>query len=131
MKFMDRLSRLLGRHPDSLKTEADRPQHQSKHTAASDIEIHAADNAPSGQKGASGSSDENAVQPQPPNLVAPHDAPDSGKIMSSGGVSPIDLGHAGSITSQYHPVVTNNPRSADNPRCLRASSEANMEMLEP
>ena len=99
MKFMDRLSRLLGRHPDSLKTEADRPQHQSEHTAGSDIEIHAADNASSRHKGASGSSNENFVQPQPPNLVQPHDAPHSGKIMSSGGVSPIDLGHAGSVTS--------------------------------
>jgi RNA polymerase primary sigma factor len=130
MKFMDRLSRLLGRHPDSLKTEADRPQHQSEHIAARDIEIHAADNASSRHKGASGSSDENFVQPRPPNLVAPHDAPHSGKIMPSGGVSPIDLGHAGSVTSQCHSVVTNNARSADNPRALRASNESTMEMSE-
>ncbi len=52
MKFMDRLSRLLGRHPDSLKTEADRPQHQSDHTATSDIEIHGAHNGSSRHAGA-------------------------------------------------------------------------------
>lgn len=130
MKFMDRLSRLLGRHPDSLKTEADRPQHQIEHTATSDIEIHAADNASSRHKGASGSSDKNFVHPQPPNLVAPHDAPHSGKTKSSDGVPTIDLGHAGSLASECHSLVTNNPRSADSLRTSRANNEANIEMSE-
>ncbi|OWJ71411.1 hypothetical protein CDV50_10055 [Haematobacter massiliensis] len=130
MKFMDRLSRLLGRLPDSIRTEADRPQHQSEQTATSDIEIVAADDSSSGHKGASGSGDRSFAHPQPPDLVAPHEAPHSEKTISSGEASSIDQGQTVSATGQCHSIVTNNPRSADNPRGSRASNEANVEMSE-
>lgn len=130
MKFMDRLSRLLGRLPDSLKTAADRPQHQSEHTATSSIEIVAADDGSSGQKGAEGLGDRNFVHPQPPDLISPHVAPHSEKTVSSGGASSIDLGHTVSAASQCHSIVTNNPPSAANPRASRASNEAKVEMSE-
>lgn len=109
MRFMDRLSRLLGRHPDSLKTEADRPQNQSEHTAASD---------------------KNFVRPPTPDPVASHDAPRSGNSISMGGVSSIDLELMGSEVVECHSFVTNNPRSAGNPRAVTASSEASVEMSE-
>src|SRR5690606_22414454 len=72
MRFMDRLSRLLGRLPDSLKTAANRHLHQSEHTATSSIEIVAADVGSSGQKGAEGLGDRNFVHPQPLDLISPH-----------------------------------------------------------
>ncbi|WP_374293040.1 sigma-70 family RNA polymerase sigma factor [Paenirhodobacter enshiensis] len=109
MRFMDRLSRLLGRHPDSLKTEADRPQNQSEHTAASD---------------------KNFVRPPTPDPVASHDAPRSGNSISMGGVSSIDLELMGSEVVECHSFVTNNPRSAGNSRAVTASSEASVEMSE-
>ena len=99
MKFMDRLARLLGRLPDSSRTEADRLQHQSEHTATSDIEILAADDGLSGHKGASRPDDRNFVHPQSPDLVAPHDAPHSERTISSGEASSIDLGHTVSAGS--------------------------------
>lgn len=131
MKFMDRLSRLLGRHPDSLKTEPDSPQDQSEHTAVSDMESHAVyDDGASRLKGATGSIDKNFVRPQSPNLDAPQDALRSKKTISSGGASSIDLEFAGSLATECHSLVTNNPRSADNPRAVRASNEVSTEMSE-
>lgn len=128
MKFMDRLSRLLGRHPHSLKTEADRPQDQSEPTAKS--EIHSADNDLLRHKGASWSSDRKFVQKQPPKLVALHDAPYSEKTISSDGTSSIDLGHAGSVSSQCRSVVMNASRTADNARTFGGSNEVSFKTSE-
>lgn len=130
MKFIDRLCRLLARYPESLKTEAVRPQDQSQHTAASDIEIHAAADGASRLKWASGPSEKDFVLPQSATLDAPHNSSRSERTISTGVAPSINSELAGSVARECHSLVTNNPRSADKPRPVKANSEANAEMSE-
>jgi hypothetical protein len=101
MKFTDSLSRHVGRLLDTLKTEADRPRHQSDHSATIDIEIAATDNGSLGHKGSSGSGDQNFVRLQQPDLVETHDARHSGKTISSDEASSIDARHSGSGRCEF------------------------------
>lgn len=130
MKFVDRLSRLLGRSPDSLKTGENSAHDRNEYPAANDTAIHTADHGASRLYGTAVSSDQHFVPPQSPNPNSPHGFPYAEDPKSPDGASSIDLELAGSVPSECHSLATNNPCLADNPRDVRASNEANTEMSE-